>query len=72
MRPTFKPRETWIHVAFTSSGIKKFGLELPPSHNAYGFNNLPKDVTILCNRGTKRSKRSSKPADDPEISLIRW
>jgi hypothetical protein len=33
--PTFKPRETWIHVAFTASGIKKFGLDLPPSHHAY-------------------------------------
>jgi Dyp-type peroxidase family len=33
--PTFKPRETWIHVAFTASGIKKFGLDLPPSHGAY-------------------------------------
>ena len=36
-QPDFKPRETWIHVAFSVEGIKKFGLELPPSHNAYEF-----------------------------------
>jgi Dyp-type peroxidase family len=36
----YRPRETWMHVAFTANGIKKFGLELPPSHNAYSFKNL--------------------------------
>ena len=51
--PYFKPRDTWIHVAFSANGIKKFGLELPPSHNAYGFQKFdPK-----------------KPDEDPEISL---
>ena len=33
----FKPRETWIHVAFPASGLKKFGLKLPPSKDAYGY-----------------------------------
>ena len=36
-QPNFKPRETWIHVGFSANGIVKFGLELPPSHGAYGF-----------------------------------
>lgn len=36
-QPDFNPRETWIHVAFSAEGIKKFGLELPPSHGAYEF-----------------------------------
>jgi Dyp-type peroxidase family len=36
----FQPRETWIHVGFSAIGIKKFGLELPPSRKAYRFKNL--------------------------------
>jgi Dyp-type peroxidase family len=52
----FKPRETWIHVALTANGVKKFGLELPPSHNAYAFKNLSpnsrKDPTIYLKNGS--------------------
>jgi len=54
--PNFKPRETWFHVAFSANGIKKFGLELPPSHNAYGFQHLdpndPKDPEPVLQDGS--------------------
>jgi Dyp-type peroxidase family len=59
--PNFKPRETWIHVAFTSFGIIKFGLELPPSHKAYGFKHLPEGGPTDPNEPTDK--------EDPEIFL---
>jgi Dyp-type peroxidase family len=37
---SLKRRETWMHVGFSANGIRKFKLELPPSHNAYAFKNL--------------------------------
>jgi Dyp-type peroxidase family len=45
--PNFKPRETWIHVAFSANGIVKFGLELPPSHGAYGFDGNGEDIVLI-------------------------
>jgi Dyp-type peroxidase family len=33
-------RDTWIHVSFSANGLRKFKLDLPPSHNAYAFKSL--------------------------------
>jgi Dyp-type peroxidase family len=40
-------RETWMHIGFSANGLRKFKLDLPPSHNAYAFKNLnPKKKAI--------------------------
>ena len=63
--PNFKPRETWIHAAFSSKGIVKFGLELPPSVGAYVYTDGTKPDGTTPERVISLQNGSAADPNDP-------
>ena len=84
MKQNIKPRETWIHVAFSAEGIKKFGLKLPPSTGAYGYDLDPikNEMVISLKNGAADAaddpfkvgmhKRNTKLGDTGEDAPEKW